>query len=126
VDDVLLAESPEVFDIIVEVFNSFHNRLQFTLEINKKNRLNFLNLTILIDEQRIVSDCYKKTNFSERYLNFKLQHPICHKKGVICNFFDRIILLSHLKFHKKNIIDIINVLKNIIINLLYFPLFTQK
>jgi len=38
---------------------------------------------------------------------FSLAIPICHKRSVIFSLFDRIFLLSHLKFHYKNIIYMI-------------------
>jgi len=44
VDDILLAAPPEYLPKILETFNSFHNRLQFTLETNKNNYINFLDV----------------------------------------------------------------------------------
>jgi len=48
VDNILLT-APEFFDYILDIFNSFHERLQFTLEINNNDRINFLDVTIIID-----------------------------------------------------------------------------
>jgi len=39
-------------------------------------------------------------------------HPFCHKKGIIYNFIDRSVLLSHPKFLEKNISLVINILLN--------------
>ncbi|KYM96993.1 hypothetical protein ALC62_12327, partial [Cyphomyrmex costatus] len=39
-------------------------------------------------------------------------NPVCHKKGVITSLFDRILLLSHPKFHIKNIHELIITLTN--------------
>lgn len=49
VDDIALAAPPSTFEHILSVFNSFHPRLQFTLEIGEDDRLNFLDVTIITD-----------------------------------------------------------------------------
>jgi len=38
VNDILLAAPTEFFDIILDIFNSFHERLQFNLEISISDR----------------------------------------------------------------------------------------
>jgi hypothetical protein len=45
VDDILMAERTDALDFIKETFNSFHDRLQFTLESEDNNRINLLNVT---------------------------------------------------------------------------------
>jgi len=45
VDDILLAASTDQLKEVLETFNSFHKRLQFTLEL-WGDKLNFLNITI--------------------------------------------------------------------------------
>ena len=44
----------------------------------------------------------------ERYLNFYFHYSLCHKKGVVMRAMDRVILLSHLMFHEKNLIDTVH------------------
>src|SRR5436190_18076462 len=48
VDDVVLMAPPSIFATVQETFNSFHSRLQFTLGEGVDNRLNFLDVTIII------------------------------------------------------------------------------
>jgi len=71
IDDVLLTASPNSFNSMLDVFNSFHERdLQFMLEVSDDNSLNFLDVCIIIDDHRIIFDCYKKPTFSKKYLNY--------------------------------------------------------
>jgi len=90
-------------------FNSFHPRLKFTLEIGG-DVLNFLDLTLIKKEGRLIFNWYRKPTFSGRFLNFHSHHPFLHKKGTIISLIDRVILLSHPEFHKDNFDLIINVL----------------
>ncbi|KAG5316795.1 NU1M oxidoreductase, partial [Acromyrmex insinuator] len=94
-------------------FNSLHIRLQFNMEIEFFiNRLNFLNTTLIIDSQRIIFDTCYKTTFSERFLNFHSNHSLCHKKGIIIIFIDKIFLLSHPRFQHNNLIEAIHIFFN--------------
>jgi len=60
VDDILLAAPIDRLDSILEVFNSYHERLQFTLEIGVNHRINFLDVTIILKDQKILFDRYEK------------------------------------------------------------------
>ncbi|KYN38535.1 hypothetical protein ALC56_07089 [Trachymyrmex septentrionalis] len=46
------------------------------------NRLNFLNVTLIINNNKIEFDRNYKLTFSERYLNFLSHHPISHKRSI--------------------------------------------
>ena len=54
---------------------------------------------------------YKKSTNFERYLNFFSNHPVEHKRGVVIGLLDRILFLSHPKFHENNIIALIKTLQ---------------
>lgn len=55
---------------------------------------------------------FHKPTFSGRYLNFPSHHPLMHKRDVVMGLVDKVMLLSHPKFHKKNLIKIIEILLN--------------
>ncbi|XP_070169669.1 uncharacterized protein [Polyergus mexicanus] len=102
VDDVVLAAPPSTFSAILQTFNSFHPRLQFTMEEEADNRLNFLDTTIILENNIINFDWYHKPTYSGRYLNFESRHPLCQKKGTAISLIDRAFRLSHPRFHQKN------------------------
>jgi len=110
VDDILLAAPNDWFDTILEIFNSSHERLQFTLEISNNDRISFLDVMIIIDGHRLVFDCYRKPTFSGRFVNFHSQHPLPQKRGIVYGLVDRALLLSHPKFQEKNLKSAIEVL----------------
>jgi len=112
VDDILFTANRSHFKDILTTFNSFHSRLQFTLEYSNNNVINFLDTKVIIEDQIFSFDVYKKPTSSGRYLNFHSQHPIAHKKGLIYGLVDKTVLLSHPRYHQKNIIEIVKVLLN--------------
>jgi len=109
VDDiVLVAPVPSLQDLL-GAFNSFHPRLSFIREIGGDN-LDFLDLTLIKINGRLISNWHKKPTFSGRFLNFHSHHPLTHKRGTILSLIDRVILLSHPTFHQQNFDFVIRVL----------------
>jgi len=109
VDDIVLAAPVASLQDLLQAFNSFHPRLFFTMEVGGDN-LNFLDLTLIKVNGRLISNWYKKPTFSGRFLNFYSHHPWTHKRGTILSLIDRVILLSHPRFHQQNLDFVIRVL----------------
>jgi len=65
-----------------------------------------------VDNGEIALDWYHKETFSGRLLSFYSNHPICQKIGTIFNLIDRAVLLSHPRYHQKNIELCIKLLLN--------------
>jgi len=109
VDDIILTSPIEKIDLISNTFNTYHERLKFTIELEDNRSLNFLDLRLTISYNTIYIDWFQKKTFSGRFLSFLSNHPMCHKIGIIYNLTDRAFLLSHPKFHQRNINLIINL-----------------
>jgi len=92
-DDIALAAPCTLFDELLDIFNSFHSRLKFTMEVGS-SQLNFLELTIINRNGFIIFDWYKKSIFSGRILNYHSQHPITQKRGVIVNLIDKVFFIT--------------------------------
>ncbi|KYN21863.1 hypothetical protein ALC57_05757 [Trachymyrmex cornetzi] len=112
VDDIIMTLPKDKIDSTLNCFNSYHERIKFTVEHSNKNGINFLDVKLLIENGRLIFDIYKKPTDSGRYLNFYSNHPVTHKRGVIINQLDRVLFLSHPKFHEVNISNLINTLLN--------------
>ena len=109
VDDIVLAVHKEKVEGVLELFNSYE-KLKFIVDFGDENGINFLNVKLMRQEENIIFDIYKKPTNSGRYLNYFSNHPLAHKRGVIIGQFDRILFLSHPKFHEKNISELIHTL----------------
>ena len=66
-------ESEESIEKILEDLNKFHPNLKFTYE-NSKEKTNFLDVTIKIQEGRIITNLYCKPTDGNQYL----QYDSCH------------------------------------------------
>jgi len=107
VDDIVLAAPTDKTDLILESFNNYE-RLNFTVEYEKDRSLSFLDL--LITNNIIHIDWFHKDSFSGRFLSFYSGHPWCHKIGTMYGLIDRAFLLSHPRFHQKNLELVIDLL----------------
>jgi len=87
-------------------WHSYHDR--FTVDFGDENGINFLKL--IKQERKIIFDIYKKPFNSGRYLSYYSNHSIMHKRCVIIEQLDRILFLSHSKFHEKNISNLVHIL----------------
>jgi len=101
VDDIALPVPCQKSKEVLDVFNLFHPRLQFMIEIGGRS-LNFLDVTIMKNNNVLEFDFYTKPTVSGRFLSFLSQHPISQKRGIMMSMIDRVFLFSHPKYHQKN------------------------
>ncbi|XP_018406344.1 PREDICTED: uncharacterized protein LOC108782548 [Cyphomyrmex costatus] len=111
VDDIIMAIPKNIIDQTLNAFNSFHERLQFTVEIGG-DRISFLDIELVNHDSVLKFNVYRKPTSSGRFLNFYSSHPISQKKGIILSMVDRTYLLSHPRYHQENLSYIIETLLN--------------
>jgi len=73
----------EHINTILCFFNSYHERIKFTVEYDDNGVINFLDVKLLIENWRIIFDNYRKPTNSGRYLNFFFNHTVKHKRSVV-------------------------------------------
>ncbi|XP_071580938.1 uncharacterized protein [Temnothorax nylanderi] len=110
VDDIIMKIPKDNVQDVLDHFNSYHDRLKFTIEYENNGRLSFLDLMLIVRGDTIITDWFHKETFSGRLLSFLSNHPIQHKIGTIYSLVDRSIRLSHPSFYNKNLNFVINVL----------------
>ena len=104
VDDTLLCVPLDKLQTVIDTFNDSHPRIQFTHEMEKNNRISFLDLEIIeLDNGKIVSNWYRKSTYSGRVLSYITNHPFQNKVAIIKNLGDRAVCLSHESFHSENL-----------------------
>lgn len=99
VDDCIMAVPADQVNNVVNEFNKYHKKLQFTVETEINKQINFLDLTLFQTNNTIKTKWYTKS----RYLNYNLHHPTCQKKSVIIGLADRAIKLSDIEYRQEAI-----------------------
>lgn len=96
VDDCILCIPNNTHETILDMFNKFCGDIQFTLERESNDKINFLDLTISINRNNntLETNWFQKLITSGRYLNFLSESPISHKKGCIYSLIDRCFKFS--------------------------------
>ena len=122
VDDIFCIIPRKYIDTMVNIFKSYHKKIDFTYELQVDNKISFLDVLISNEEGNLVTNWYCKPTYSGRVLNFYSNHPISQKKAMVYNLVDRAILLSSPKFHQDNI----STVKKILLANFYPSTFVQK
>lgn len=122
VDDTILCVRKDLVDIILNIFNDYVENLKFTHELEEDGSINFLDMSIIRDNGKLITNWYRKSSSSDRVLNFRSNHSIQLKRNIVFNLIDRAVLLSHEKYHEDNI----RLVKKILINNNYEKKFIDK
>ena len=102
--DTLLCVPLDKLQMVIDTFNDYHSRIQFTHQMERNNRISFLDFEIIkLDNGKIVSNWYRKSTYSGRLLNLISNHPFQNKVTVIKNLVDRAVYLPHESFHSEHL-----------------------
>ncbi|KAK9889327.1 hypothetical protein WA026_004603 [Henosepilachna vigintioctopunctata] len=109
---------------ILKEFNNVHPLLKFTMEEETQMKLNFLDMTIIRQNNTILTKWYRKKQNSDQILDYRTNHPIKQKKGTAIGYIDRALQLTSPQLrpemikHTKHLLEInhypINVIKALI------------
>lgn len=81
------------------------------MEIENDSKINFLDMTLIRQNNRIITNWYQKDTSSGRILNFLSAHPYKMKYNVGLSFAKRVQNLSHSSFHSQNTTRIKKILE---------------
>lgn len=113
VDDTIIAVPKNKSQELLNIFNSFNNKIQFTMEVEENLSIPFLDLLLIRDEHgKIKTNWYVKPTNTGRLLNYNSNHPTVQKIGMIKGLLKRVLTLSHSDFHNDNLKRIELLLKN--------------
>ena len=94
VDDIWTVVPKNKVNSIIKIFNEYDSDLKFTFELEKNNSISFHDLLLTRVNNKIVTNWYHKPTFSGRILNYKSNHPIHEKIGVIYSLIYKAVLYS--------------------------------
>lgn len=102
VDDSIAAINKNFVDKALQTLNDFTAEMRFTCETEENASLNFLNLTLKRDKNRIVTNWYRKHYASGRLLNFHSSHKRTTVLGTGVHFVRTVLFLSDGEFFHSN------------------------
>lgn len=111
VDDLFCVVPKTRINSTLEKLNSWHPNLQFTAEIEKDQKIPYLDVLVIRDHNRLITDWYRKDISSSRIINFLSTHPPQQIINTAKNLISKILDISHIKFHPQNINKIKDILK---------------
>ena len=110
VDDIFAIVNKKDLNTILTAFNKYHNKLQFTMEIESNNTIPYLDMYIIKSNNTIITNWYSKPTSSGRIQNFLSSQPKNQKINTAWSFINRVLDISHRKFIPQNIEKIKTIL----------------
>jgi hypothetical protein len=106
VDDILIVYNENRTNIndFLDCFNKLTPKLEFTLERENDRKINFLDLTIYREQNRLSVDIYRKPTFTDVIIPNDSCHPKEHKRAAIRYLYNRMATyqLSPENMQKEN------------------------
>lgn len=110
VDDLICSVLSENVLFTLNAFNSFNQKLQFTVEHEKDCGVPFLDTKVIKTNNIIILDWYKKPTASAKFLNYYSNHPQHQKYNTIILMKNRVTQINN-SFLNRNLKGLYNVLK---------------
>ena len=112
VDDIITCVKEDQVEYVLREINSIKSDLQFTLEREADNIINFLDLKIIKSVIGTLSfSVFRKNTHTDKYLNFSSYHPIEHKNSVVRSLLHRANTLCDNEYITNENIHVINALE---------------
>lgn len=103
VDDSIFIISSDLADIALEILNNcVPDRIKFTMERLNSDCINFLNLTLIRSDTKIITNWFRKPYASDRLLNYMSNHKGSIIEATAKSFIKTVLLLSDGSFFNDN------------------------
>lgn len=110
VDYHLVLCRAEIITLKLDSLNAFHPLIKFTSEIEQQNSINYLDLTIIRRDGRLITNWYTKPIASNRILNFYSNHPPKMIQNTAKAFVTKVLNYSDPVFHAENLSKVESIL----------------
>ena len=102
VDDTYVIIEKKFLNIFFDHINNLEPSTKFTMETENDNQLPFLDTLIQRSKNgELSSSIFRKPTHTDRYLNFRSDHPLQHKRAVFDTLMHRAVILPSHKLEKR-------------------------
>lgn len=112
VDDILAIVDKNDTHKILNCFNKYHQKIQFTIEVEKEKSIAYLDTKLHHAGNKISFDWYTKETSSGRIMNYNATQPKSQIINTAKSLIHKILTLSDEQYHDDNIIRITRILIN--------------
>lgn len=112
VDDIFAIVEGNNISKVLDLFNRYHQKLDFTYEIETNNTLPFLDTLVIRHDNTLKTRWYRKPTNSNRFINYQSFCWKKHKINLIKGLIYRIRHISHETYIKEDL----NILTAILMN----------
>ena len=110
VDDTFVIIEKKFLNIFFDHINNLEPSIQFTMETKNDNQLPFLDTLIQRSKNgELSSSIFRKPTHTDRYSNFRSDHPLQHKRAVLDTLMHRAVTLPSHKLEKRKEIKYIKI-----------------
>lgn len=103
VDDCMTSCPKGKSEELLEQFNQYDVNLQFTKEVENENKIPFLDLLLIRqDNGEVKTNWYHKNTWSGRYLNYHSSMPYTYKRNTITILTQKVMKLADPMYHQSN------------------------
>ncbi|KAJ8974012.1 hypothetical protein NQ317_007632 [Molorchus minor] len=104
-DDIILTIPQGSTQTLLQVFNSYHPRLQFTIEEEDDNHsVPFLDTKVIRkDDNKLITSWYTKPGASGRFLHYESYHEQRQKVNLVLGMKNRVLKTSHTTLKNDNL-----------------------
>ena len=114
VDDIIIIYDEQLsnIDTIFEEMNKIDNNIEYTIEKEHNNKINYLDLTIIKNNNKIEYDIYRKPTHTEICIHRDSRHPMQQKLSTFHSLIHRLrkIPMTKERYNKE-----LNYIKNLAI-----------
>lgn len=103
VDDLFAVIKQDDMEIILKALNSYHKKIQFTVEKENDKKIPYLDITIIKENGKLITNWYAKGIASGRLINFHSTQPMSMKTNTATNLINKILNISDKRFRNENI-----------------------
>lgn len=112
VDDIIAVIPENKENTLLTIFNTYHQRLQFTIEKEENKEICFLDFRLIRKDNHLQYTWYTKPSWTGRYLNYNAELPAKYKKSVVSGLVTRAICFTNPENRPEQIKKVIQTLKN--------------